>query len=1716
MKRKITTLFLSFFLFFAFVIYTYPIWVVNIVEWYVKDLFEKNIKSPIVFGKSYLKNGSFEFNDILIKGENPISIESLYVSCGMDWKLFRPYIFIEAYRPSSHDFHWQEKKQELIESPSFYSPPQSLERLWFDLDFRVIEGRYYLADKDKGMEESSFIDYEIDSFEKEAFLKWHVLDSEDPTSILLHWQGSFNPASDDPFSLHLNINKAKMLDLLHMQWLKEALGIKGWDITNGILDGYFSIFQNSNGQLVGSGSCSLEDAHLKSEKKGFTIELPAARAQINISPTDIPASFYTDPQELLPKLRANIGIDLTCDANGKILAQKDQFAFWQIENVGGKLKIQPFSKSNFSIQGQLAYLDKEVSLDSQGYFFLQSPPNSDGRLDKLHAYIHLLSPNQTPAHVDIHLSKNLAKTTSFLEVDCSELMIKDLEMLLLPSKQKEASLKDIHFNRGSLNLKACCELTKEGVQNVLIESIEAKNVLIRHSPSKINLELDLIKGEQCTLYLEPWDLLGNMTLEQGKAYIDDYQSKHFIIDQFYSKLSFQQGSAIGLLMEGYKGDTTLHFKGRYEDDSLSITSSTVGNFFQLIPDPYRKYIQEQKENDFFKEVSTTLSCTLFKIDENSLKLNGAAVCYDQLQGTEEALLLESILHWNAEKPKEITLEYLQFSGEQISLEKFIQPFIFSSSDYSLLGKANLQGRVENEILKIDYTPTDWKLKASSFSIENTSKSQPCSFTFDFNNGNYWGDIFLNNAKYYDSYLEKQFESINGKIVLSKDVFSFPNLQGVFQNSTFDLDLYIDISEKNSFLQLKSHSIQGDIIDALAFIPSLQHEAHTFSDTLHGFFKIEEEGLQGIIPLGKIENEKDSQLQITGLFYDLEWASLEGIFSFKKGQGNFSYDLKEDRLDCSEIMGQLPSNTHSDSTRIIHLSIPNIICNQFSTKPHGDVNLFLFSNENKISEATFEFHTAIENSEKKYIIQQKSSEFHLGAIIFNYNYFTLDKNLSIYELQSKFEFDLAKVAADMSMLWPAILLDLEKTNTIQNFIVKSCNGKFSADINLVNRKDSVFALKCTSEKCDFLSYKDAKSFFDLEVTSKHIVIKKGTINDISFSGDVDISSPKQLHLRHGWIDIPKHFSGYFDACYTPENHNCAVSIKSIDILLPNPLLSSYIDENYLSDLTGLININGNISFHYTSPEKYEYQYQISLRIESLSNQNYQIISPIPFEIQGNSKSSFISLRNGSVIFSKKFEEQFRELFLIEPQEVQYIFEKQQLKVALAHIEFQQENIDAVLSLLSIDSKQKSVFNLLKGPIQGLITGELSPYSYDARISLLGGNHSGAQQGEISQCDIEYSSIYGGNVKMYLHWLNSERALFELSSKDPSFSYGEFSVSDANNRIPSSIKTTWDRNEHGFTIQKIQGNVYGMYVNLSNKQPLHKEFSHLQGLIGFRQENGSKGLQNWLKQQGFDLGICKAKAQIDIPKIEIENTTCNLEFEGQHINAKGVEIDKMRFKALLHPQWVHVEDFQGSKDRFFMKMARGRVYKKEGLWFFDMPLFQLYDFKCGSLQKDSKSRLKHLILHYVELKNFYGSLQKTNTIEGSGHINFTNIQKRGLFDIVFSLPGEVMSQFGIAPSLLTPVRGSISFAVGEQKLVLSQDSYMYSFGRKSKFYLIERTNPSYIDFDGNIDISLGLRQQIMFRIGHLFSVQVQGTIYNPAFKLKSLNNPQKKRLRRVSKT
>ncbi|MBA2368703.1 MAG: hypothetical protein H0V82_06730 [Candidatus Protochlamydia sp.] len=349
--------------------------------------------------------------------------------------------------------------------------------------------------------------------------------------------------------------------------------------------------------------------------------------------------------------------------------------------------------------------------------------------------------------------------------------------------------------------------------------------------------------------------------------------------------------------------------------------------------------------------------------------------------------------------------------------------------------------------------------------------------------------------------------------------------------------------------------------------------------------------------------------------------------------------------------------------------------------------------------------------------------------------------------------------------------------------------------------------------------------------------------------------------------------------------------------------------------------------------------------------------------------------------------------------------------------------------------------------------------------------------------------------------------------PALDKGEYTFSESTNPLnPLKIEWYYDPIK-GNRVERAKGAFCGIALDLNFKE-MEKGFygwNALEGTVQIDLRRAFPILSSYIKEGIQKIGLdshFQLKGSFWMNQ-EAGDLMESLSMRGQLSSLEG------RFKGYFYDYLTAGVDFRPGRldfSHFNITDKAGSVEIPELTflentrheWQIFMPKFLVKNLRPYRLRKEISGsvfpKYKSLVIKKLEIDDFYGLLNNTQTWSGSGQLQFLNSVKKTPSHPLFAIPAEIILRVGLDPQVLNPITGTINFKLAGDRFILTRFKDVYSGGRGSKFYLAKSLEPSWVDTEGNLSLQIRMKQyNLLFKIAELLTVSVKGNFNKPEFKL-----------------
>lgn len=322
--------------------------------------------------------------------------------------------------------------------------------------------------------------------------------------------------------------------------------------------------------------------------------------------------------------------------------------------------------------------------------------------------------------------------------------------------------------------------------------------------------------------------------------------------------------------------------------------------------------------------------------------------------------------------------------------------------------------------------------------------------------------------------------------------------------------------------------------------------------------------------------------------------------------------------------------------------------------------------------------------------------------------------------------------------------------------------------------------------------------------------------------------------------------------------------------------------------------------------------------------------------------------------------------------------------------------------------------------------------------------------------------------------------------------------------TSVTFAFAKDQFGkLNLKSVQGGIYGLDINF--QQQSHRTTvdvltmsGKLRAHVPFLATVFPQAVQEAVYALGMGKGY-EMSGDISLDWNDLTKSTFNGFIKGKNFELFNSRIQTLLGCVQMNKDEISVTNLRMSDEAGYFTMNDLQLIRKDDSWHLSIPKVTLKDFRPSLLRVIGKerSKMKPLIVKELVFTDIHGDLSEIQTITGKGGLYFENTFKKEYN--IFDIPFELIARLGLDIGLLTPIRGRIECVIDDGKIHLTELKNACSEGKRSKFYL-SSTRPSYIGLNGDINISIKMRQYVILKVTEPFILSIQGTITKPSYSLR----------------
>lgn len=1514
--------------------------------------------------------------------------------------------------------------------------------------------------------------------------------------------------------------------------------IEYWNFKQGILDGEFTLNISQSELLRGYGELTMSDLQAEDKHHGVTVAVEEALFKIDSKPT-----------------RAILEI-----LQGGSLTFKDEETYAEFSDFTGRFSLDKDKKLQVQIKGLWEDQENPIKTELDG---LASLP--DWKDLSLKVFLSPLNPQEKPSFISFKLGEKDSLSEIALHhfgpkqfhfwQRALENFFPGMNPISYHSGILDALVK-VQLNKTSVDKISLENIEAENVFLVIKpwEVAVGANKLMGH----LSLELDKpIPKDTLNADIK----IENGQLALVGLNFDFWNFTHVETNLSIRNGVVQQSSA-SVELAGLKGSAKINFLNPEEIIQLNLQGKAA-DLKPFLPESFQTGIDKKiAEDELFIFAGIAKQPSGFKVlgdlktknsthqDEINLHFgfdlekspfdfafsmpNSQALTYwhQVAPFTTEKLSITPLKAVAALESRWLTREIgIQgfvlrngwFRVNDLPLDRFVGPFLFEEDQFSLTGKSRVTGHFDHQGLCIQYDGRNMVLDNDDLSINvnelGLKESLLASHTFDFTQGKHFGHIPIKNGTYFDKVNGLLFTDLNTNVLFEGNKIHFIDTEAFSSGIYFAGFIEIDYASplKGVYeIEIQTDKMQGKFSQIQQFFAHFEPNSHLHIP-LEADVSFRGEGGRLLFSFTPESHHLSGKLE--GVLSNGVLASSQLDLNVKDLSLNFAFDYESNTLDFSDIQGTLllgpPAlpDTYSIDAKSIHFSNYRKNLAQFDISVADEhrtwirlVGETLLANETDDSAILFAF-----DKELSHFGEVHPKEISLSLANGSINQAKLDANFRL----SSFIYDLQKLSkSGLLFLSPYLVNEL--------ISLKNAGGDFDL---LLDYDGESANLNFNLKGRDVIFDNHHFNHFALngKKREKTWTVDQLQLDQISIAAELTkeeaLWKANFLGLRYGQSLLLGLEGEYREGQKAIEAN---VNLLEMDLSKLHewpellPILEQYKPE-------GIVRATGTLAIQ--SPDEDD-NWNVSLNLDtslrSFKFNDLALVDCDHLHCQYDSRKGITLEKIKGALIPENESSEFPAFYLeklhVDTAYNQVSLDDLKFSIPVQHLDWLSRSLSANFPSY-ISEESRSMLSGLKkaGILQGTLffksslgANQLHILLKDDEYFLWGKQHT-IKSFALDLDDDELKLATQYHLNQHLFWLTARCPASQMDR-------GELILADANfEGYPdfSPLKILWRKDpELGLSVQSAKGYFGGMQINFSENREKAENNSavFLTGSIVVLQEGFknlldpelSNQIEKWEVGKGFAL-----EGDFVIAKELIDNERAILFFGslvGDDVELAGYQFKRLSSQVNFGPKNIVLSEVTITDPAGALYIDEIRLTKRneETHYRLSIPQLTVQELRPSlltELNQSSPSIRKPLVIHELHVQNITGILGDENSLRGHGSLNFNNPVKKHLANTIFAIPAEILTRIGLDLSVLTPVTGSVQYQIHEGKIYLTKFKDIYSHSHLSKFYLPNSYTPSYVDFDGNLNIQVRMKQYtLLFKLAEMFTVTVKGNLKKPTYTLR----------------
>ncbi len=1073
-----------------------------------------------------------------------------------------------------------------------------------------------------------------------------------------------------------------------------------------------------------------------------------------------------------------------------------------------------------------------------------------------------------------------------------------------------------------------------------------------------------------------------------------------------------------------------------------------------------------------------------------------------------------------------------FEASNLPLNKYVQPFLFTKHSFKLNGRSDCKGTFDLREIAIRYNGRSVYFELEPMTIEvakvpskepkTPEEEFPAFHYFDLATSTNFGFIPIQNGTYFDKKTGLLFTDIDADLILDGEKFHVPNIQGYCCGINLAGQLDGDFTSPLvgvGEVDVVTHTLSGKVSNLQQIIAHFDSELPLLKVPLEANIALGQKGAGLHFSIDPDHDEITGHAQ--GTITDGEINYESGNAAIKDLSFNFEIDTIACLMNFTDFQGTVLLGSPKHVEEYV-LNGKGIRFEDYSQRI-GDFDLGISDKTQDL----IRIAGTLEPQDEDGSLPSTMFRFDLKQTHFGDLYpHTIDLIMSDWS-----QIETMHLGIDFRL--SSLLHDLQRYSRTGLVVLSRSLLEHLSDFSTVSGEIQLA-----------LDYDPVSSRFLFDASGKEVTVDAHHFKEVAFNGYKRDKLVAIEQLKLDDISIGAELA--FEDAGLKANF---LGIQAGDTLLAG-LEGSFDEQNLLFDgKVNLLEIDLNhlsnwqplvpfaTEFAPSGKLKGTGKIQISKSkdkdhwdIDTLIDMNFNEVALKGLHLQdadhvschfiSGQRLTFRQLKTS--LFNPSNPENSLRLII---EKAGYNFGNEELELEGARFSIHAPNLPWAAEMLNkgfpdaIGTETRDLIASLKssGTINGNFRLNIAPHQHRFRLSLEDSKYSiFSKEYDIRKFLLDKDT---DELKIAAQVLLNEHLLwFTTHTQNPFFKKGQIILADAlidnSHEIKTPLKIEWVKSDYDeWIINEAEGTIAGMDFQLEHDptQPSSTKQINLFGEIHIDGRKAQKifspgiaeALHNWQIGPGYSL---KGAWTLGLDNTYPEDA--NVHFQGQ-IQGLGCHIKNYQFQnfsgnVYYSPGHLQLTNVLLSDPAGVVQIPKIDTRRNlQNIWMMNIPHIRISEFRPSMLTNVGKStpiKSKSLVIQDISVENVNGRVGVPESFTGKGSLDFVNSSKGSLQNTIFAIPVEILSRIGLNTGIMTPVKGSIEFNLRNGQAQLTKFKDIYSDRKLSKFNLGKTSEPSYVDFDGNLFVQVHMKQyNLLFKLAELFTVSIKGTLQKPIYTL-----------------